>query len=46
MKREIAVILCMAIGFGVVEVFADYPIWVSVLVALIAGMWCDLRMGR
>lgn len=46
MKREIALILCMAIGFSVVEFFADYPIWVSVLAALIVGMWCDLRNPR
>lgn len=46
MKRELGVILCMFISFVMIEWLTDAPVWVALMVALISGMWADLRMGR
>lgn len=46
MKREISVILCMMFSFWMVSWLTDAPAWVALMVALISGMWADLRMGR
>jgi len=46
MKRELGVILCMFIAFVMIEWLTDAPAWVALMVALISGMWADLRMGR
>lgn len=46
MKRELSVMLAMAVGFLSAHFLFDAPVWGSAISAWIAGMWADLRMGR
>lgn len=46
MSKQIAVALCMAIGFTLTAWLTTAPAWVALIVAIMAGMWCDLRNGR
>ncbi len=46
MIREIFILLYVVIAFIVVSWLTDAPDWASMIAALIAGMWADIRIRR